>query len=490
MSKDKKEPMRASEFAKWHKPTTDNIHLRDLPSYVFGNMEHPLPLKFQAFVQAKVVPLVPIKGYKVAEKQELLAWMTNSLIVAYKRGGCVADSANTGEAGVRQRVNLWKSLCDAKLAVRCVGSEQSKKLTRFYATGKLIKLRKNWSLQSLVNVDLERNSDRDEATKHGLVFVWLGPVDPATGKPKSSKSGRQPVALKTFCSPIGLEQVKRDESVVEAFNANVLEHSWSFKVADPETGDQRTSPLNPCLRLLHCGQFYRAQRYYSWSALDGQNLSKIERKTIRIDGEPVTELDFSASVIRMIYRYRNLYPHGDLYRPHAVFPALYRKSTMKDCERVRTFVKDATLRCLNVTSRAKAHSSVGKVLNESPDRQFLQTVIGDIEKTDIKGIVSRIVDAHSDLVAASVPPTTRIRPPHPDGCEPFFNQVGIEMITTECWVMKRLLIKFTDAKKPALMIHDGLVCKKSDATFARKAMVEAYQSVLATENLPVIKRAF
>ncbi len=63
-------------------------------------------------------------------------------------------------------------------------------------------------------------------------------------------------------------------------------------------------------------------------------------------------------------------------------------------------------------------------------------------------------------------------------------------MTSESQVMFRIMKAFTAAKKPALPIHDAIVCKVSDREFAKRVMIESYQWVHSTEFEPVINREF
>lgn len=466
--------------------------LRELRSTRFAISEHPLTVKFQLFFNRKVLPLLELDGYKVEQKHNLLAHMIHSLVVTRKRGGCVADSRDTAKPDVRLRCELWDLIVSKKLATKCLGSEASGKVTRYAATDALIKLRKEYSLEFLVDLNLKRNSELDRATAHGLVYLHTGKIDPATGEPLERSRQKLGIPFKHLSTPVGLEMVREIEDSVEAFNLNnVRGHCWEFYVTDPVTGRQHVSPLNPCLRQIHCGSWYRAVRFYSWSELSGQSLSKDERQTILIDGKPVTELDFSASQIRMLYHLRGLDPAGDLYRPERILPTAYKsKLTQERRDLLRDLVKRATLICLNVKSRKTAYQSIRHWLNEHPERSYLWTIIKDVEETNIKGVVSRIVLAHCDKSDEWRKwDGEKYRSKFGIG-DLFFQTTGLQMMTEESKIMRQLMILFTQARKPALMIHDGLVCKVSDAKFARKAMISAYQLMLSTNFCPQIKTSF
>jgi hypothetical protein len=64
------------------------------------------------------------------------------------------------------------------------------------------------------------------------------------------------------------------------------------------------------------------------------------------------------------------------------------------------------------------------------------------------------------------------------------------MMTVESRMMGVMLRLFTRAKRPALMIHDAVVCRVQDVEFTRRVMTWAWRYMLSTPYRPVIKREF
>ena len=77
---------------------------------------------------------------------------------------------------------------------------------------------------------------------------------------------------------------------------------------------------------------------------------------------------------------------------------------------------------------------------------------------------------------------------HPDLADQFFTNCGVELMTTDGRIMLHILEAFVDAGKPALGIHDSIVCRASDAEFAHETMTEMYRKFLLFD--PVINRVF
>jgi hypothetical protein len=103
---------------------------------------------------------------------------------------------------------------------------------------------------------------------------------------------------------------------------------------------------------------------------------------------------------------------------------------------------------------------------------------------DIAGIVDKVVSAHS------IDEWTSNGVKQYGIADQFFCGAGLKMISEESKRMRVVIQCFTDAKKPALMIHDAVVCKRSDSEFAKRAMTEAHQCMYTTEFRPVIKCEF
>lgn len=462
--------LKASDFLTPDAPKVRNVYLRDLKSFVYGVSDHPLAHTYRTFFAKKVLPLLTFTGYKQDAKRELAESLIYSLVIARHRDACVADTRdNNSGSDVRMRAAVWKLIESAGLAISCVGTESSGMVTRYFATKELMTLRQRWRLEELVDLDLEHNSQRNgNPISHALVYIHSGKLDPATGDLLPTKDHKLGIPL------TGSEWWEEVEGHIEAFNANVLNFAWAVKMKDPITGKIRTLPLNPCLRELHCQGLYNAVRYYSWSWLSGQLLSKDERKTILIGGEQVAELDYSGCQLRMIYHFKGIDPAGDVYRPERIFRKSYKSASREVKDLLRGFVKRATLIYLNVKSRTAALGSIMKLLKEHKQSKELWGFIrAERPKTGIKGIMRRIVEAHDKPVA-----------------DQFFTGHGLNLMTIEARIMNLMLRYFTRAKKPALMIHDAVVCRVSDVQFTQRVMDWAWRNTIKTCFHPLINREF
>jgi len=199
------------------------------------------------------------------------------------------------------------------------------------------------------------------------------------------------------------------EDELERINLSNLDHTWKAFVINPETGQRHVFQPNVCLRQIHSDRLLRGARLYSWTGRDAQLLSKEQRKTILIDGEPVAELDYSGYATRMLYHLNDQDPHDDIYRPQLIFPRFWNAEDVEPEERdaVRGFIKKATNICWNVDSQSEANSSVGKLLVENIDREFLMDEVYETEGSNPKDIVDRIQRAAIGNLPGTAPPTSR-----------------------------------------------------------------------------------
>lgn len=469
--------------------TDCNYHLRDLDSLPFSD-SHKVPPKFRKFFDSAVLPLIELKGYKRPEQIEIATHAVHRLITSGLRGACLSDPRDTSQAGSRMRNAVWDSIVAAGLAYKCVGSEESGRVTRYRSTSTLLDLKKNWPLPVVVDTELERNSELTTPTFHALLCLHTGKVDLATGELLPDSMQKQPVPLREHIEQYaqrgpnhkadpravsnGLEYAKQREDLIERINRENLKHSWQAFSLDPDTNQMRVFPPNPCIKQIHVGRLHRAARYYTFSDLSGQSLSKDVRRTMLIDGEEVAELDFSAMAIRMLYQLARRNERSDVYWPDRIFTTSYAKKpglSKSGGSLLRGFVKRATNICLNASSRTKAVQAVRKALIDSPDTKFLSHSVYQIEKLKPSTLVDRIVETH------------------PKVAHRFFSGVGMELMTVDGQIMIAILEQFVlQAAKPALPIHDSLICKASDAELAKKIMRNVYRSFIGF--YPVISRNF
>jgi hypothetical protein len=454
--------------------------LRDSSSSRYA--EYELAREFVRFVDTEVLPHVELPGpNKQAERRAILRQTTHNLVLTGLPGRVVADGRTSNAE--RQRRGIWDALKAAGFATMHPGSEASRKVTRYAATCRLLGLRRHWELRILEDTKLARNTELPSPTNRALVYLHTGKVDIHTGNPLPEEEQRQPLDFREHIATVaqrgpdgqpdpraienGMDHFRAMEDIIESINRSNLEHGWSA-VCTHEDGTTTTFQPNVCLRQIHVGTFFEAARLYSFGELSGQNLSKAVRRTMRIDGEPAAELDFSGMHPRMLYRRAGHPVEGDPYKPEAVLPGIAPTAQLDGPDvTVRDFLKRCLNACLNARDgRGAVHSSISKKLLELPNTHCLV----EQELGGIAGLVNRLLEVHAPIAKY------------------FFTGVGMELMTQDGGVMLAIMRAFRDAGKPALPIHDSVVCRASDAEFTQETMAEVYLRLLTHQ--PVIKRVF
>ena len=142
-----------------------------------------------------------------------------------------------------------------------------------------------------------------------------------------------------------------------------------------------------------------------------------------------------------------------------------RVRTVSPCSRT---AKRSTNICLNVNSWTTARQAIEHLLRQSPNKDYIRQTLHQTEKIGVKQFMERLLETHEPIA------------------DQFLTEVGAELMTIDGRIMKRILKAFVDARKPVLGIHDGVVCRATDADFAKKAMRRAYFEMLG--HKPVIKQ--
>jgi len=418
-------------------------HLRELKSVRF--FTHRLTDEWIDFCK-KLIPSLKLNGYKLEQKVETAYHCLHNVLTAGLMEKTVADSR---EHENNLRVAVWDAIVKSGLAIKCTGSKMSKKVTHYYATDKLMSLRKTWELGLLTDMTLVRNTEQETPSRYALVVLHTGKYDWQTGEPLPDDEKKVPISLQTFEFRVGhtfCGYARDTENEIDRINQNNLKHSWMATIEVESYGVKRINHYQPnvCLRELHVGVPFKFMRLYSWGALNGQNISREQRSTILIDGEKTVELDYACHHLRLMYHLKEQNPEGDLYRPELIFPKFYsfENAAPEKKKMVRDLVKTATNICWFTTSKEQARRAVQKGIKDSS--KDLKRIIYELEGLKAVEILDRMVD----------------------------------LMSLDGLIMKEILLKFVDAGKPALGIHDSLVVKESDAGFAEQTMKEVYCKAL------------
>lgn len=439
-----------------------NRHLRDLKSRRFH--EEVLTKTVRDITNRSIIPRLKFRGYKRGRKRQIAWHCIHNLVLAGSVNKTVADSRDTSVPGVQLRISIWDAIVKANLATVCKGSEYSHKTTRYYATQRLLRLFCDKPACELVNSNLQRLQEMSERPTQFSLIELRTKID---GKKKPIAIPVDQLQLTIHGVRI-IDYLETVEADIETINRSNLRHTWqAFKIIERDGRKvRRAFQPSVVIKQIHSGTLLRYARLYTWSELSAQNLTKEERRLMLIDGEPIAELDYREYHLRMLYHLTGIDPdpEQDLYRPKAVFRRQSRLVRFaRYADTARRLVKTATNICFNTSAEMKAAKAVKKYAEETDARKLLE-----LEGIRCLALVRRIKATHRAI------------------SRHFCTQIGAWLQTVDAMVMLRVLKSFANADKPALCLHDGILCKASDAGFA-----DAFMSICYSELFgfcPAIRR--
>lgn len=409
--------------------------------------------QFFAFAMNELIPQLTLHGNKIARKKELLCGILYQLLYAALRRKLVRDTRNTSERGVKSRTQLWDLLVEQGWCTMYRGSRPGKFFTRYEATPKLLHYLPSF-FAIFSSEPLVRNSDfPDQSIRLSLVFGHSGKVDLQTGEKRPESERCKPLTFPHREEPLFGYLRSLEDSVADINQQNAM-HNWKVQLSPGVSFSPEVS-----LRQVHVGEWNRAPRLHTSGLLSAQSLKKSIRGTMTIDGEETIELDFSSMVPRMAYHSLGIEAAGDLYRCKEVFPSLDMAASADRglLKTVRSCLKKAMNTMFNVASKAAAKQAVAyhcrRYLYDEQFREFFKAVEG----LNFPKLVDRIGRVHPQINKL------------------FYCNAGIEMMTSEALIMLLSLMDITASGRPALGIHDAIVCKASDADFVKSKMIMNYE---------------
>lgn len=441
-----------------HKPSKCT-HFREYKSVLYN--EPKIPKSFKLFFKSRILPLIELDGYKLAQKQKIVLYCIHNLAIAKLRNKSVADNRNNSTNSLR--IAIWDVIVKARLCRVCIGDELTGYVSRYRATGKLVKLLRLFEEGSYIDLRLDCNTKRKRPTKDAYLFLHSGTRDITTGKRLPKEQRKQIMSLIDLPSNI-LRYLKEREDQLRECNRINGEYTWSVKCPKTKRSQLSYEP-NYCLKESHSGRIGRYTRHIGWSNISIQQLSKKERKRILIDDESATELDYGQFDIRRHYHFQGIDPTGDAYKPELILPRWYSSgaATKKKKRIVRKFLKRSTNVLLNVSSEPQGIRAIGNVLHKCSKKQkrLLWEIFFDYEdlyENAPTQLAERILRVHADIELVF--------------CNDFF---GPLMMSLGAEMMFEIRRKFAKKNKPCYCIHDAILCRKSDRRFARKMMKKIYR---------------
>lgn len=198
----------------------------------------------------------------------------------------------------------------------------------------------------------------------------------------------------------------------------------------------------------HHGRFYS-----SFQSLSGE-----ERRTLRVDGEPVVELDISGCMPRILYNMLGLEAPRDPYSVEGLDP------------RLRDVYKKATLILLNTYSRKQALAALRAWLKEVNAKRPLR------RRIQAATVLRHMEEAHAPIA------------------DMFYRESGNRIMNLDSQVTAGVFRRFVDYARrnprdaaPVLAIHDGYIVPVRAELRLYEAIRDSYAEVLDGWT-PVLKR--
>lgn len=435
-----------------------NQHLRELDSIAFAPQR--VTEQFSSYVVEQLIPDLDIlSGYKRQAKRDVAVQLICNLVLAGQRSKTINDSRDHHETRTRIRNPIWDALVQFGYAIYCKGTEASGKRSRYYAKRKLLKHFKNWNLNQIVHTHFEKESAM-KPTPLSLVLKRPSKKDinPMTGE-LFTKEERKSIAL-PFIQDYHA-WVEQNEDIIDFINRRNVSHSWMAFTED-ERGRERAFQVSVNLQQQHCGSFMRMKRLYTPGTFGGQQLSKECRRTMLIDGEPVVELDYRCSLLRILYHLADRKADAkDLYKPRKVIPNL-SGAKLAIRKLGRKVVKQASIMALMCKGEKRTSNALQNWVSKHPKRQAIKEIAGAA-----KEVVARLAKVHKPVAPW------------------LFRDIGLTLISLESTIMQNICLELALRGTPVLPIHDAVVVRERDTVLAERLMLNEYRQLMNAE--PVVK---
>ena len=435
----------------------DNYELRDdMESHVFQCCT--LLPSFSEFIKAKVIPRLELTNSKPEEKHHLIAQILARMLEANHSNKSLSDSRNNSSKA-NSRIPIYDALIKANILKICLGSEISGKVSRYGFTNKGTNIFKHFktfdAIDFLFDIPITQNRASYNSDRAPVILRT------------ENKGKKEQIPFPRKMDKIILEFVQQREESIMLINKANLAFNWELPVMNDNAQVIAHIQLNPCVRSIFNDNFELGGRLFTRGASGYQSLSRLERKTMLVDRKTTTEIDFSGCQLRMLYHYEGIDYTGDVYMPEKIFPELYTgKYPDEYLVASRNYIKIVTNIIINADFYGKAIKSICKEYRDDKSG-LLEQIIYKICKTKPSRLVNRIKELHEPIQKY------------------FFTGKGLCLQGEETKIIIKVLDRFVKLGKPALSLHDAIICREEDIQLGQRLMSEFYVQKFRFE--PVIK---
>jgi hypothetical protein len=261
--------------------------------------------------------------------------------------------------------------------------------------------------------------------------------------------------------------VQRWQKRLERINEVNSQFSITYQPFDEWTkqfsGERRLRPVHA---VIFSGDFQHHGRIYSIGRHGHQGLPKVERHTIRFDGETSVELDFAAFHVRMLYHLQGLDCQGDPY-------ALWDRTTPP----MRLLAKKLINTLINAKSPEAAVSACNQCTNSRHEDG--QPKHGK-DWRDARDLYAAKREA--GLEFSAILPLARAR--HQKIAHRFGPGTGLKLMNLDGQLALAILSHFARRGVPCLSVHDSFIVPAHVQAELKAVMLGRYQKELGF--LPVV----
>ncbi|NNJ27550.1 hypothetical protein [Alienimonas chondri] len=444
--------------------------------------------RFRGVFDRVVAPTLQLRNGERCRADTATALL--ALYRAAKRVMVVSDSR--GHAGGRadSRNAAWDRLCDAGWAMKRTGSESASRVTRYGLTAPGRSVLRDALDPSAATLEPERHelpkrlSRRQRSRGDGSTAPAPNPRAPVVWRDAKQRDadGRKITGkMLTLPNPLPAQiQLAWDQN--KRLNAGAWEHEWAvrifpqaYKTEYKNATPAERAPLRALMRAIaptlepvrltteievsaiYNVDFEHGGRNYATDAFGYTHLHGLDRRTMTCDGELLCELDYGGFHPRMLNHIEGIdpAPGADIYKADEVLPeAVLDAGGGTVAKWQRDAVKVATNIIINAETLRSAIGAINR--DEDIGRHELFKPWMDRKNIDAEKLIARIKREHKPIKRH------------------FHSGVGLRLQCEDGKLMRSILCAMFDAGKPALGLHDAILCRESDQAFARDLMTDFY----------------
>ena len=226
---------------------------------------------------------------------------------------------------------------------------------------------------------------------------------------------------------------------------------WNHKKKRMDTKYRKINPDEKFnWRVFNNINLLQGGRYYGgwWQGLNSEWRSKI-----RINDNPVVEIDYSGIHIILLYANEGI-DYWDQTNRDVYDLSLELKVKDDFREYIRALGKLVVLTAVNAMNRAKAKSAIQKEINFNPDEY---SWFKDLTNVDGKAIT---LDAVLDAFIYR----------HPNIEHYLFSNLGRELQNADAGIATQIIDTFTDEHIPVLCVHDSFLIEEQHLKYLNRTM--------------------